>query len=82
MEKREFGFYAKDDDKVRLVVESNNGSDKHKYLEHAKKMKRPILIQIESELFSSYKFTNFALTVDESKQLVRELTRMIDYLEE
>jgi hypothetical protein len=82
MAKEEFGFYAKDEDGVILSVCSNHGKDKKIYLENAKKIKRPILILIESELFDKYQFVNFALTVDEAKNLVRELTRMVDYIED
>jgi hypothetical protein len=78
----EFGYVAKDEHGVMLVLESNAGQDKHKHLEHAKKLKRPILIQIQSELFDTYRFRNMALTIDEAKSYVKELTRMIDYLEE
>lgn len=82
MEKPEFGFYAKDEDKVVLSVHSNNGKDQKKYLDSAKKMKRPILVQIEADIFEKYQFKNFALTTDEARNLVRELNRMLDYLED
>lgn len=78
----EFGFIAKDDFGVMLAIESNSGKDKHRYLKEAKKLERPILISIEGEIFDSYKFKNFSLTIDEAKSLYRELNRMIDYLEE
>lgn len=77
-----FGFSAKDEQGVILVCKSNNGKDKGKGLEFAKEMQRPILIQIESEIFSSYKFTNFSLTVSEAKELSKELNKMVEYLEE
>jgi hypothetical protein len=77
----EFGYLAKDEHGVMLVLESNAGQDKHKFLEHAKKLKRPILMQIESELFDTYRFRNFAMTIDEAKNVVREMNRMIEHLE-
>jgi hypothetical protein len=77
-----FGYTAKDEFGVMLVCKSNNGKDKGKYLEYARELKRPILIQIESEIFSSYKFTNFALTISEAKALAKELNRMVEYLED
>lgn len=78
----EFGLVSKDEHGVMLVLESNAGQDKHKYLEHAKKIKRPILIQIESELFDTYRFRNFALTIDEAKAHAKEILRMVEHLEE
>ena len=77
----EYGFYTKDEDKVVLNISSNHGSDKEFQLKHAKSMKRPILIQIESELFDKYQFKNYALTTSEAKLAIKELTRMVDYLE-
>lgn len=78
----EFGFYVKDDFGVELVVESNSSLDKHKYLEDAKKLKRPIVLSIEAEIFDTYKFRNYGMTVEEAKNLGRELMRMVEYLEE
>ena len=78
----EFGFIVRDDDGVILSIESNSAKDKHKYLENAKTLKRPILISIESDIFDSYKFKNFALTKDEARMLMKELSRMLEYLEE
>lgn len=77
----EFGVQFVDEDDVLFTLESNHGKDMHKYLEHAKKLKRPILIGIESDIFDK-KYKNFALTVDEARLLVKEITRMLDYLEE
>ena len=77
----EFGLTFKDEDDVYFTLESNHGKDMHKYLEYAKKLKRPILIGIESDIFDK-KYKNFALTLDEAKMLCKELSRMIDYLEE
>jgi UDP-galactopyranose mutase len=83
MEKKEFCFYAKDEDDVVLIVCSNHGQDNKRYLEKAKKtkMKRPILVEIQGDV-GAYKYTNFALTIDEAKNLMKELSRMIDYLED
>lgn len=81
-EEKEFGYYTKDEDGVELLVKSNHGQDKGKYLKHAKKLDRPIGISIESHIFDSYKFTTFALNVNEAKAMIRELNRMIDHLEE
>lgn len=82
MLKQEFNFRAEDDDDVAIVCYSNKGSDKRKYLKDAKAsyMKRPILVQIEGDT-TSYKYTNFALTIEEAKEFSAELTRMIEYLE-
>jgi len=82
----EFGLVVNDDYKdlqSRLLVVSNSGSDMKKTLIHAKKkgLKRPILFEIECS-DSSCRLNNFALTVDEAKDVIRELHRMIDYLEE
>lgn len=77
-----FGYTTKDDMGVLLVAKSNHGKDKGKTLDFAKELKRPILIQIEHEMFSSYKFTNFALTVSEAKELAKELIKMAEFLED
>jgi hypothetical protein len=82
----EFNIIVKDDcDELgtKLIVCSNNGSDKKKTLYNARKrrMKRPILIEIDCEE-TSYKLNNFSLTVDEAKSVIGELQRMVDYLEE
>lgn len=78
----EFGFFSTDEDGIALSVKSNVGMDRGKYLEHAKKSKRPICISIEGEIFDTYKFRNFALTKDEARNLIKELTVMLDYLDE
>lgn len=78
----EFGFFSTDEDGVALAVKSNVGMDRGKYLEHAKKSERPICISIEGEIFDTYKFRNFALTKEQTRSLVKELTVMLDYLEE
>lgn len=78
----EFGYVAKDEEDVLLVVESNAGKDNHKYLEYAKKLNRPILVSIESVLFDNYKFKNFALTKKEAVYLAKELNRMVEHLED
>jgi hypothetical protein len=77
----EFGIHFKDEYGVTLALHSNHGKDKKRYLEYAKKLERPILLQIEGEVFERYQFTNFALTVSEAKMLAKELMRMVDYLE-
>lgn len=77
----EFGLSFVDEDDVVFTLESNSGKDMHKYLEGAKKMKRPILIGIESDIFDR-KYKNFALTKDEARVLIREMSRMLDYLDE
>ncbi len=77
----EFGLSFKDEDDVIFTLESNAGKDMHKYLEYASKLKRPILIGIESNLYDS-RYKNFAVTIDEAKMLIKELIRMVDYLEE
>lgn len=82
MSQVEYGFHAKDEDDIHLYVASNSGADKKKYLSNAKTMKRPVLIEIQGEIFHKYEFTNFALTIDEARELSRELNRMLDYLEE
>jgi hypothetical protein len=66
-----------------LILCSNNGSDKKKYLHNARKrrMDRPILLEINCEE-TSYKINNYALSVDDAKQVVEELQKMIEYLEE
>lgn len=79
-----FYFKASDDfDRMpsHLICHSNNGSDHtENTLSHArsKKLKKPILIEIDSE----QKFPNYSLTVSEARELRDTLTRMIDYLEE
>lgn len=78
----EFGYTAKDEDGVLLVVKSNAGADKGLYLKNARKMKRPILFSIESELFDAYRFRTFALTREEARVFVSEMNRMLDYLDE
>lgn len=78
----EFGHVSTDEHGVMLVLESNSGQDKHKYLEHAKQLKRPILIQIESTLFDTYRFRNYAMTIDEAKAHAKEILRMVEHLEE
>lgn len=72
-----------DDLKTKLVVCSNNGSDKKKTLYYARKnrVKRPILLEIDCEE-TSYKINNFAMSVEEAKLLMQELQRMVDYIEE
>lgn len=82
----EFGLIVNDDYKdlqSRLLIVSNSGSDMKKTLVHAKKnkLKRPILLEVECS-DTSCRLNNFALTVDEAKEVIRELHRMIDYLEE
>jgi hypothetical protein len=82
----EFNLVISDDCdelETKLVVCSNNGSDKKKTLNNARKkrLKRPILLEIECNE-TSYKINNFALTVDEAKQMINELQRMVDYMEE
>lgn len=77
-----FGVRFKDEDGVELVIESNNRADKGTLVfARDKKAKRPILMSVESDIFDSYKFTNFALTTSEAKELAKELLRMVDYLE-
>lgn len=78
----EFGFYTKDEDGVMLLAHSNSGKDQRLYLDNAKTMQRPILLEIQSEIFDKYQFSNFALTIEETRNLIRELTRMLDYLEQ
>ncbi|MCR8994565.1 hypothetical protein [Brevibacillus laterosporus] len=79
---RKYGYKTKDDTGVLLVLKSNHGKDKENYLDNAIGMKRPILVEIQSEIFSSYKFTNFALTISEAKELAKELVKMAEFLEE
>lgn len=76
-----FGFKVRDEDNVYLNVRSNNGQDKDDSLNHARQMKRPILIYIDGEIFDKYQFRNFALTIKQAKLLSKELTRMVNYLE-
>lgn len=79
----EFGFRAEDEDGIILIVCSNAGSDEYKYLDAVKKKNRPrpILVEIQGKLFEKYQFRNFALTIQEAKDLSKELSRMVDYLE-
>lgn len=79
---KEFGFYTKDEDGVMLLAHSNSGKDQKIYMDNAKEMKRPILLEIQGEIFDKYQFSNFALTPDEARNLIREMSRMLDYLEE
>lgn len=78
----EYGFKAKDEDGAILIVKSNAGKDKGLYLENAKKFKRPICFTIEGEIFDTYKFKSFAMTKEEARGFVREVNRMLDYLDE
>lgn len=78
----EYGYRAVDEDGVVLHVKSNAGSDKGLFLEHAKKLERPIAFTIEGEVFDAYRFKSFALNISEAKNLIREVSRMVDYLEE
>jgi hypothetical protein len=84
--KEEFGLTFKDEfDKIltTLEVKSNNGSDEGKYLSNARKkrMSKPILFSIGG-FDGSYKATNYSVTVDEAKEIARELNRMVEYLEQ
>ncbi len=78
----EFGFIARDEDDVLLIVKSNAGADKSLYLKNARKLDRPIAFSIESDLFDAYRFKNFALTREEARGFIREVNRMLDYLDE
>ena len=78
----EYGYRAVDEDGVVLAIKSNVGSDKGLYLEGAKKAKRPLQVSIEGEVFDNYKFKNYALTKQEARNLIKELTIMLDYLDE
>lgn len=78
----EFGFLARDEDGILLVVKSNAGGDKGLYLEEAKKLDRQICVSIEADIFDTYQFKMFALNKEETRNLIRELTRMLDYLED
>lgn len=83
MSKSEFGFHAKDEDDIGFYLVSNAGADKMMYLDKAKSMKRPLLVEIKGEIFSNAnRHTNFALTIEEARNLNKELSRMLDYLEE
>jgi len=67
-----------------LILMSNNGMDqKDKTLNNArsKHMKRPILVEIQSDI-TKYKYPKLSLTVHEAKEARDALTKMIDYLEE
>lgn len=66
-----------------ILLCSNNGSDNKKTLHHARRtrMKRPILLEIDCEV-PSYNIKNFSLTVDEAKDMIEELQKMVDYLEQ
>lgn len=82
----EFNLTIKDKDydlETSLTICSNNGSDKKKTLYHArsKKSKKPILLEIDCEV-SNYNIKSFSVTVDEAKEMVEQLQKMIDYLEE
>jgi hypothetical protein len=82
----EFGLKIEDktyDIDTSLILCSNNGSDKKTTLHHArsKRIQRPILIEIDCEV-PSYNIKNFSLTVDEARDMIGELQKMVDYLEE
>lgn len=82
----EFNLVISDKDydiETSLTLCSNNGSDQKKTLHHArsKRMKRPIVLEIDCEV-PSYNIKNFSMTVDEAKDMIEELQRMVEYLEE
>jgi len=85
-EDNQFGIKIEDDfDKflTSLEVKSNNGMDKGLTLNNARKkrMNKPILIEIGG-FESSYKATNFPISIDEAKEISAELNRMVEYLEQ
>lgn len=75
-----FGVKFKDQN-ITMTVGSNHGKDKEGKLEHAKQLQRPILFEINGDIFTDRRLTNFALTVGETRDLVRELNKMIEHLE-
>ena len=77
----EFGYTVVDEDGASLVLRSNSGKDSATKLEHAKKLKRPILIKLKEESFTKFAFDGYALTTQEALALGRELIRMVEHLE-